>query len=216
LPQKPVKKRKSASSKGTAVPDSTTARRYEARRREITDAAAVLFAEQGYEATTFRDIADAVGLLKGSLYYYAPSKEDLLYSVVREVQQNGRILVDRFSSSDLDTVSKLRGVIGEGVAFIIQNRLKNIVSLRDFRSLSDEKQNELKGERVAIWDYIRQLITTGMGEGTIRSDVDVAVIATAITGAINYLPTWYESGKPPSVSRMVEGYSGYLIEGLLV
>ena len=211
-PKRPSRK---TSGRATASPESATSRRYEARRREITDAAAKLFAERGYEATTFNDIADAVGLLKGSLYYYAPSKEDLLYSVIHEVHQSGRELVDRNTEEGLDTISQLRNVVGDAVRFLIESREKNVIAMRDFRALSEESQRELGDERVVFWKYLRRLISTGQSEGTIRADVDVLVVATAILGAINYLPAWYERGRPPSVARMVQGYRDFLIEGLL-
>lgn len=200
----------------SAARESPTGMRYHARRREIIDAAARLFAEQGYEATSFRDIGDAVGLLKGSLYYYAPSKEELLYSIVQEVQQMGRALVEQHSASGLDTVSQLRSLISAGVRFVIENREKNIISMRDFRALGEDRQRQLHDERHVVWNYLCRLIATGKNEGKIRDDVDVVVVATAIIGAINYLPTWYEGGRPPSVSRMVDGYRDCLIEGLLV
>ena len=211
-PKRPSRK---SSGRATASPESATSRRYEARRREITDAAAKLFAERGYEATTFNDIADAVGLLKGSLYYYAPSKEDLLYSVIHEVHQSGRELVERNTEEGLDTISQLRNVVGDAVRFLIESREKNVIAMRDFRALSEESQRELGDERVVFWKYLRRLISTGQSEGTIRADVDVLVVATAILGAINYLPAWYERGRPPSVARMVQGYRDFLIEGLL-
>src|SRR5712692_2302241 len=54
------------------------------KEQEIITVAARLFKEKGYRATTLEDIAAAVGMLKGSLYYYIQSKEELLYIVVRE------------------------------------------------------------------------------------------------------------------------------------
>ena len=156
-----------------------------------------------------------MGLLKGSLYYYAPSKEDLLYSVIHEVHQSGRELVDRNTEEGLDTISQLRNVVGDAVRFLIESREKNVIAMRDFRALSEESQRELGDERVVFWKYLRRLISTGQSEGTIRADVDVLVVATAILGAINYLPAWYERGRPPSVARMVQGYRDFLIEGLL-
>jgi hypothetical protein len=41
-------------------------------------------------------------------------------------------------------------------------------------------------------------------------------VTTAILGAINYLPTWYESGRPPRADRMARVYAEYLVQGLLV
>src|SRR5690242_21930048 len=69
---------------------TTRARRSRAPRRrqqEIVEAAARVFHEKGYESTSIQDIADAVGILKGSLYYYITSKEDLLFEIIRGVHE---------------------------------------------------------------------------------------------------------------------------------
>src|SRR5258708_310262 len=112
-----------------------TSAKYTLRRQHVLDAAAKLFAEKGYEATSIGDIAEAVGLLKGSLYYYAPSKEELLFWIIREVHGKGRKLVERFTDSDDDPVTQLREIIEAGATFVIDHRDMNIISMRDFRAL---------------------------------------------------------------------------------
>jgi len=181
----------------------------------VLDAAAKLFAEKGYEATSIGEIAESVGLLKGSLYYYAPSKEDLLFSIICEVHDKGRKLVERFTESAADPVTQLREIIEAGATFVIDHRDMNIISMRDFRALSERRQQELESGRMMIWHYLRNLITRGRNEGYFRSDIDVVVVTTGILGAINYLPTWYESGRPPKAERMARGYADFLVEGLL-
>jgi AcrR family transcriptional regulator len=193
--------------------DSVEAR-YASRRREVTEAAVHLFARQGYEATSFREIADAVGLLKGSLYYYAPSKEQLLYSIISEVLEDSGDLIQRHSTSEDGTVEQLRGTIGDAVKYVIENQDRTIIAMRDFRSLSEESQEKLSSRRVMLWNRLRELIRIGKQEGSIRANADGYVVASAIVGAINYLPSWYELGTPPSSSKMIEGYRDLLIEGL--
>ena len=61
----------------------------EERWQEVVDAAAKVFAEKGYRAATLRDIAAELGMLKGSLYYYIETKEDLLYELLRRVHEAG-------------------------------------------------------------------------------------------------------------------------------
>jgi AcrR family transcriptional regulator len=192
-----------------------TSAKYTLRRQHVLDAAARLFAEKGYEATSIGDIAEAVGLLKGSLYYYAPSKEELLFWIIREVQGKGRKLVERFTKSDDDPVTQLREIIEAGATFVIDHRDMNIISMRDFRALTEPRQQELQRDRMLMWRYLRSLIVRGRDEGSIRSDIDPVVATTGILGAINYLPTWYESGRPPSAERMARGYADFLVQGLL-
>jgi len=61
-------------------------RRVERRRREIISAAAEVFAEKGYAATTTREIADAADMAEGTLYNYFKGKRDILLAVAREAE----------------------------------------------------------------------------------------------------------------------------------
>jgi AcrR family transcriptional regulator len=74
---------------------SRRSRRIERRRREIVSAAAEVFAEKGYAATTTREIADAADMAEGTLYNYFRSKRDILLAVAQEAEgQVARVLVE--------------------------------------------------------------------------------------------------------------------------
>src|SRR5215467_11567177 len=74
------------------------------KEQEIITVAARLFKEKGYRATTLEDIAAAVGMLKGSLYYYIRSKEELLYIVVREpVRHDYHHLMQKLQKDVIET-----------------------------------------------------------------------------------------------------------------
>src|SRR6476620_7629981 len=66
----------------TPPPDDTTGKT--GRRAELLDIAAKLFAERGLRATTVRDIADAAGILSGSLYHHFDSKEQMVDEILRD------------------------------------------------------------------------------------------------------------------------------------
>ncbi len=61
----------------------------EERWPELLEVATDVFSEKGCEAASLQDIAERLGMLKGSLYYYINSKEDLLYHVINDVHQEG-------------------------------------------------------------------------------------------------------------------------------
>ena len=184
------------------------------RQAEVAEKAAELFASRGYDATSIGDIADEVGLLKGSLYYYAPSKEELLYSIIREVEDAGVQMVSEHDKSDDDPLTRLRAFIAHSVRFVVHNRSKTTVAMRDFRSLDAHHQAELSPARTASWRFIRSLIIDAQQSKLIQSHVDPTVATMAILGAINQLPTWYENGRPPSLNRVAQGFANHLVDGL--
>lgn len=67
-----------------AAHSTTPAPRQDNRRQQLLDTAAHLFRQHGYHATSMRDIASAVGMLPGSIYYHFASKDELLVTVYRE------------------------------------------------------------------------------------------------------------------------------------
>ena len=81
------------------------------RRKEIIDAAAALFREKGYAATSIQDVADAVNILKGSLYYYIKSKDDLLFEVIQEVHDGGLKNLEEGKGVDGSALERIRAFV---------------------------------------------------------------------------------------------------------
>jgi TetR/AcrR family transcriptional regulator, cholesterol catabolism regulator len=186
-----------------------------ARRQEIVATAAHLFAERGYAATSFRDIAASVGLLKGSLCYYAPSKEELLVEIIAAVHDRGAAIVREAARGRPDTLAELSRLVEGAVTYVMDAPDENLVALREYRALSAERRRRMNPDRIAVWERLRTLIRAGRREGVVRDDVDDFVVATAIVGAINSVPTWLER-RTPGRTRMIEGYRDFLVGGLRV
>src|SRR5579871_5483796 len=80
--------------------EARRASRFQKREAEVVSAAADIFYERGYASATVQDVADALGLLKGSLYYYIESKEDLLYRLMGEIHDGVDVLLDEISAAE--------------------------------------------------------------------------------------------------------------------
>ena len=122
----------------------TSNRRSRAPRRrqtEIVEAAARVFHEKGYESTSIQDIAEAVGILKGSLYYYIRSKEDLLYEIILDVHEDALANIRQVDEGDGDALQKVRAFVTSHLVFNAENLTKMGVFFHDFRSLSGERRS---------------------------------------------------------------------------
>jgi AcrR family transcriptional regulator len=169
----------------------TTERRSRRRRKELIDAAAKIFQEKGYEAASIQDIAEALGILKGSIYYYIDSKDDLLFAVIQEVHETALANVERLRQIDADALTKIRMFIAGHIRQITENLVKATVFFHDFRALTEERRQYIVAERALYTNYLRELIGHGQTEGTICPDVDANVASMAILGAINWTYQWY-------------------------
>jgi AcrR family transcriptional regulator len=115
------------------------------RTKEIIAAAAKLFKQKGYHATTIQDVADEVGMLKGSLYYHIKSKEELLYLVTKEPI---RELIDRqkkLMESRLSPRQKIVEFTRSHIQAFEENYPHMFVFLQEKASLSEPVQAEVAG-----------------------------------------------------------------------
>ena len=184
------------------------------RWREIVDTSARIFYEKGYDATGIQDVADAVGILKGSLYYYIDSKEDLLYAVIKEVHDGAMEVMAGVQESEGDEVTKLRRLIQDHILYEAKKHRKIAVFYHDFRSLSEGRAAEIRASRHAYEHFVRDLIAAGQQQGLVRKELDPGLTAMGIFGMLNWIYQWYRPGRDRPASQLAEEYSKILLEGL--
>lgn len=180
------------------------------RRQEVLDAAARIFYEKGYEATSIQDIADALGILKGSLYYYINSKEDLLYELMEGVHRSELARLDVVLQADGGPVEKLRLLIESHVIANLENWRTSAIFFHDFRSLSEERRRTIIVERDRLERTMRELIVQGQAEGIFDKTADPKILTLGILGMANSFHLWYhESGgwKPAEIASQCADFT---------
>lgn len=184
------------------------------RQSEILEAAARVFHEKGYESTSIQDIADSVGILKGSLYYYITSKEDLLYEIIQGVHEEALKNLDLVAALDGDALQKIR-------AFVVvhfQNNAENLVKMgvffKDFRSLSGERRRVIVEERDMYDSFLRDLIRAAQDEGTVCADLDPKLTAITILGMLNWVYQWYRPDGEMNSLEIANLYGDFVVAGL--
>jgi AcrR family transcriptional regulator len=173
-----------------------------------------VFHEKGYESTSIQDIADEVGILKGSLYYYIRSKEDLLYEIVRDIHDNAIENVQQIDSLDGTALDKIHAFVVAHMSFMADNLVKITVFFHDFRSLSEDRQTAIIATRDAYERRLRALLDEGKREGSIRGDIDPKVAALAAIGAMNWMYQWYKPGGRKSIRQIAENFADMIVNGL--
>src|SRR6202795_2545383 len=110
---------------------------------EILDSAAKFFYTKGYHATSIEDVARDVGMLKGSLYYYIKSKDDLLFQLLQAGIEDGDAYIAQQIDPQGEPLEQLEGAIPAQIDYIIQNRVRFGLFLHEFDSLSGKRQHKL-------------------------------------------------------------------------
>jgi AcrR family transcriptional regulator len=167
---------------------------------QILDVAADIFHRRGYDATSMQDIADAVGILKGSLYHYITSKEDLLFGIVEQMLQELTPHLGRWRTLEGDSLTRIATFIEEYVLHIIRNRVKIAVLFQEFSALSGGRRAKVLQFQRQYDVFLRELIESGQKDGSISPAVDSKVAVNAIFGMANWTYRWYR----PSGDRTPE------------
>jgi TetR/AcrR family transcriptional regulator, cholesterol catabolism regulator len=185
------------------------------REREIIDAAAEIFHRNGYADTSVQDVADAVGILKGSLYYYIDSKEDLLYRVLLEVHEDAEGILESIEAmTDASPLERIRAYVRRHVDYNARNLTKIAVYYHDFRLLSPERRADIRKHRRLYEEFLESLIREAQDAGEARRDADPRVLANCMFGSMNWTYTWYRPGGKVSVPELAEMVANFTINGL--
>jgi AcrR family transcriptional regulator len=185
------------------------------RRGEILLIAAELFAEKGYASTTVREIADAAGILSGSLYHHFDSKESMLDEILRgfldEVLERYRGTVH----ADGDPVSVLRALVLEAFRAVGSHRAALAVMLNEFNFLVQFPRfaylREGADETERLWAGV---IEAGMRSGAFRPDIDARMIYRFMRDAIWISVRWYQPGGTFEPEQIGAFYLDVLLDGI--
>ena len=183
------------------------------RWQEVLDAAAELFEEKGYQATTLQDVASKVQLLAPSLYYYIKTKEDLLFSVMQRAHQLGLALLDEppdVAAADAET--RLVAFIRQWMGGTYPPQIR--VVERDIRFLSEERQAEVLAWRDRMSHFVADIVRAGIEDGFFDKSVDPSVAANTLFVVLNATPTWFREPGRISYSELTDWYTKLFIGGL--
>jgi AcrR family transcriptional regulator len=157
---------------------------------EILAAAARIFREKGYHGTSVRDIAESVGLLKGSLYHYIRSKEDLLARLFEGALEDTIRELEAIAARDTKPSERLRDMVSAYVHAVTANIDAVSLYLREWRSLPAPELARVRARRRAMRVLFEDVIAEGVRTREFAA-ADAKIAALAILGMCNWLYEWY-------------------------
>jgi len=163
----------------------------ESRRDQILKTATRIFCEKTYHGTTLQEIASAVGMLKGSLYYYITSKEKLLANIILDALQTLNEDLLRVENADLTPVERLRQVVREHVKFNAKYREVGTLFLTERNTISSLDEMD---KMMQIFERRDKLIARTLREAIeagVYRPVDIRITSLAIVGLCNSVLFWY-------------------------
>lgn len=186
------------------------------RRNEILKIAAEVLAEKGCASATVRDIANASGILSGSLYHHFKSKDEIIFIILSEVFQEFKFGYENIQNESQDPVKVLQDLVIFGFTTldrwnnelqILQNDFGFLSRLPEFRFLVDGSD-----EIEATWI---KSISRGIDQGVFKGDLDARFVYQIMIGSIVSASRWYRRGGKLSAIEIGKHHANFFLNGLL-
>lgn len=164
--------------------------RRKAARAQILRAAADLFRERGYQASTVDHIAARLGMSKASLYTHFRAKEEMLAAISRETIEAFTRDLSLVLASRLGAEDKLRTVVRQHVQFVIANRSFLTVFFGEEANLPSRFVRSLAAQKDRYDKGVERIVEEGIRNGVFR-EVSPRLVVFAVLGMVNWVHKWY-------------------------
>lgn len=187
---------------------------YEDKKIRILDAAADLFADQGYAGARMDEIAKACGVSKSMLYHYFEKKEDVLFEILQEHLFNlGLGIKDHIlNGSELEISEYFQGFIAVYLQPTRESRARHVVAMHDMRYLTNKQKVEqvkLEREILTLVQTVLEHIKPGCPAAEYR------VSAFLLVGMLNWVELWYKSSGPISPTELYQKMTTPFLKGFI-
>lgn len=186
------------------------------RATEVYAAAARLFARKGFHATRMQDIADELGMQKGSLYYYFNSKDELLNDLVTGSVQEAQSALQAILDSGETPTRKLGLAVETHLGILQKNADLHLINAQEILvSLDAETAVTIDALLKAYENSWAAIIAEGMQTGEFRADLDQKIIVKALLGLCNSTLTWFEPNGRLSSQQIAQIFTALVTKGVV-
>ena len=180
-------------------------------RVDILKSAAKAFRRLGYHGATVEQIAAALHMKKGNLYYYFKNKEEILFACHQYSLDRLMQLLEEIESSGATADAKLRRLIDAFVHTIL-DELHGTALFLDLEALSPAHLKAVIARRDAFDKGVRRVLEEGMAAGVFAAG-DSKLLAFALFGAVNWIPRWYSPDGPASSHAIAGLFADFFVAG---
>lgn len=190
-----------------------SAQQREAKRQAVLSAAAQLFNERGFHATSLDDIAARLGVSKPTLYYYVKNKEEILLGCVRQGLQLMLGGIEASRSAGGAALDQLTACMQVYARIVTQDFGMCLIRVGE-EQISAPNRAELRRIKAEIDHEFRRLVVQGVEEGSL-APCDPKMTAFVIAGALSWIGRWYQPGGDYSPEQVAEHCLRTLLAGVL-
>lgn len=185
------------------------------RDNEVVDAAAKVFYERGYAGATVQDVADELGILKGSVYHYIDTKEDLLFRLFEQAHNEvGQIVDEVATAEDLDPLAQLARYVRRQVLHNLANVELMAIYYHEMERLSSERRSAVIDWRRLHERFLAGLIEQAQAAGLAHAGGDPALLANCVFATIIWPYRWYRPDRDGGPEAIADICVAYVLAGV--
>ena len=180
------------------------------RARELQRAAAELFFTKGYEATTIREIALALGIKSASIYYHWESKETILFDLIRSTMEQLAAGVRSVFAAERTPDRQLAGVAVHHVALHALRPKEAVLGETELRSLTGPRLRDVLRMRDEYESLVCGVLEEGARQG--RFDVlDLKLTAYSVISQCTNVGIWFRDDGRLTLEEVAAIYAGFAL-----
>jgi TetR/AcrR family transcriptional regulator, cholesterol catabolism regulator len=187
------------------------------RRAEVRATAARLIREHGYDSATMDLLAEQVGLNKGTLYHYYPSKSAILHELLSDQMDATIELVGRVPVTGSAT-DRMRELVRLQVEHVSTKQDEILVFFQEIpwidRHLPKQQVDELRRRIGRYESFTRELLVSGIETGEFRK-LNPNMIMSSIVGILAYVPSWFRQTNQHGRQALVQELTEFVMQGVL-
>ena len=184
------------------------------KKQIIHEAAAQLFRDKGYAATSMRDLAEAVNLKASSLYNHISSKEEILKDICFANAHRFLSIMEEVEATLASPQEKVRQLLSLHIRTAMQDTTSVTAFNDEWRHLSEPELSEFKALRKDYEGRFLAIIKEGITDNTFQ-DLEPKLVLYTIFSSVRWLYDWFKAGKRLSAEDVEQEMVQFIMGGLL-
>jgi AcrR family transcriptional regulator len=185
------------------------------RAVEIYREAADIIHEKGFDATSMGDIAEAVDLTKGGLYYYIKGKKALLFAIMDFAMNRLEAEVLEPARKEEDPEERLAILLSGHVELVIEDASAMTILVNEEEGLDQAHREKIQHRRRVYQDFLRDTIMAVLESHGRQDRIDPEVAASSVLGTIHWVVKWYKPSAQWKPDQVVDQVTDLIMHGLV-
>ena len=181
----------------------------------LLGAAARLFRQKGFAASSLRKIAKAAGMFPGSVHYRYPTKESILLALMQQGIDQAIAAVRLAVAGCADPVERIRLGLRAHLQLLVSGKDAVYVLLYEWRALTGEAREEIVRLRDRYESFWAGMLYEAAGSGRLRDGVDLRLVRLFGFGAINWVAQWYRPGRDMTPEQIADAFFAFMAFGVM-